>query len=340
MPCNFGHTLQLPTFSHVKFVETNPQDQGTNPAYVTRCFRLPTRKTLCVCLCVRVCVKVALAEIATVFQVRVCVQADDESNMTCVFPVAFWKSLFVTITWQCSERDSYNSDRKEQHSSLHHLNCWDSNFLGGENSTRCQCDFPLQETPNRRMESNRVYAETRLRLCLVVESGEQWIVFLWNQLSPSNWIFQVKLRFPQLNLYDCTWQVLEYNDIDDEANLTGIPNNETFWNKHNLSSLPWSDFNATSDLKDNVIVLQVDTSSEKLQFLTNGSLSFRVSWPFFFRMVCLLVSWFAMLSNIIRRVCPVQDPWIGREGGRSTSFVVHTGFRSVRLRLGPCEHNL
>ena len=69
---------------------------------------------------------------------------------------------------------------------------------------------------------------------------------------------------------------MEYNDVDDKANLNEVSQKGTFWNIRKLSNLTWSNSSLTSDIKQHIINLKVDTDSEKLSFTNNGSLSFRV----------------------------------------------------------------
>ena len=80
--------------------------------------------------------------------------------------------------------------------------------------------------------------------------------------------------------------------MDDKANLHDVSQNETFWNKFKLSDLTWTNSSLISDVKQNIIMLEVNTNSKELSFTNNGSLTFRVGYtfiPMFFNMVAIKI---------------------------------------------------
>ena len=72
------------------------------------------------------------------------------------------------------------------------------------------------------------------------------------------------------------FQVFEYNDVDDKANLDDISDNSTFWRIHDLSQMTWANFSIDSNPNTHKITLKVDENNSAISFRENGSLSFVV----------------------------------------------------------------
>ena len=72
-----------------------------------------------------------------------------------------------------------------------------------------------------------------------------------------------------------SFQLLEYNDTDDLANIEKV-SKKTPWIVHDLKSVPWMSVTEAGDLEKNQVVFKVNQEFPSMSFKDNGSLAIQV----------------------------------------------------------------
>ena len=71
------------------------------------------------------------------------------------------------------------------------------------------------------------------------------------------------------------FQLIEYNDTKDKADLTSYGIDDVVWNSYEFANFMWENMTAQSSAKDNMILFNA-TKTEDDIWSQNGSLTFKV----------------------------------------------------------------
>lgn len=72
------------------------------------------------------------------------------------------------------------------------------------------------------------------------------------------------------------FQLIDYNDTKDKADMTEYGASSNGWNIYDLSTFTWNNLSLESDVKDNTVVLKASSGYPTELWQYNGSLSIKV----------------------------------------------------------------